>query len=397
MNTTPMTMTKTQLDDYVKALIGPELAELRKANEARGKEMVDIFKEGVSGLQRPQEADKTKGTNLAKLIVAKAAHSRGIENDYTKAVFADVQKQLSAGIPGAGPFSPIIPPGYSQELIELLRNRTCVRRLNPVIVPMPYGQITIPKQTGGSSAAYIGENVGQNASKPSLASVQLIAKKLRVSVTVSNDLIMYSLPAAEAIVRDDMLAQAQVKEDAEFLRGVGSATNPKGLRNWAPPANVIPAGALVDVPTITTDLGSLVAALLSQNVPMIRPGWTISPRTYVSLMGLRHTSDTGYAFRAEMMLGTLWGYPYVVTAQVPTNLGAGSDESEVYLADYNEVLLGESQDMSVETSTEASYLDESGALTSAWSNDQTVVRLIARHDLAMKHDFGVAVLTGVLY
>ena len=77
--------------------------------------------------------------------------------------------------------------------------------------------------------------------------------------------------------------------------------------------------------------------------------------------------------------------------------GAGNDnESEVYLVDFAQVIIGESQGLLVDSSQEAAYHDGSN-VQAAFSLDQTVVRAIAEHDLGLRHDKAVAMLTGVTW
>jgi HK97 family phage major capsid protein len=96
----------------------------------------------------------------------------------------------------------------------------------------------------------------------------------------------------------------------------------------------------------------------------------------------------------------LWGWPIGTTTNVPITLdtsGSGNDnESEVYLVDFAQVLIGESQGLLVDSSQEAAYHDGSN-IQAAFSLDQTVVRAIAEHDLGMRHDKAVAMLTQVTW
>jgi len=102
-----------------------------------------------------------------------------------------------------------------------------------------------------------------------------------------------------------------------------------------------------------------------------------------------------YAFRAEMLAGNLWGYPFGVTTQIPETLGSGSD-SEVYFVDFADAVIGEAEMLTVDASMEAAYYDGS-AIQAAYSRDQTVVRVIEAHDFGMRHEASVAVLTGVTW
>ena len=97
-----------------------------------------------------------------------------------------------------------------------------------------------------------------------------------------------------------------------------------------------------------------------------------------------------------MMRGSLWGYPYGVTTQVPENLTdhGNVDESEVYFADFADCVIGEAQRLILDASAEAAYSDGVNVIA-AFSQDQTVVRTIAEHDFVVRRDVSVCVLNGV--
>lgn len=69
------------------------------------------------------------------------------------------QKAMAAGDATAGGF--LVPPTYSQDVIEFLRSQSVIRRLGARSIPVPTGTLKMPKLTTGSTAYYVGEN--QNA------------------------------------------------------------------------------------------------------------------------------------------------------------------------------------------------------------------------------------------
>lgn len=304
------------------------------------------------------------------------------------------QKAMAAGDPLAG--GVFLPEEMAQDVIELLRPATAVRRLNPAVVPMAVGTMRIPKITAGSSASYIGENANITPSQLGTGQLTLTWKKLAAMVPVSNDLVRYNSVGADTIVRGDIVRSMAQRENQAFLRDNGAAT-PKGLRYWAAPANVFFANSSVSLANTTTDLGKIILKLEEANVPMTRPGWIFAPRTKQYLMTVQTTTGA-FAFRDEMMRGTLWGWPYATTTQVPTNLtdAGGTTESEIYLADFDDVVIGEAQRLILDASTEAAYWDGSNVVA-AYSQDQTVMRCIAEHDLGVRRDVAVAVMIGVTW
>lgn len=307
-------------------------------------------------------------------------------------VAEQVTKALAAGEATAGGF--LVPTVLSQDIIELLRPMAVVRSMGPVILPMPAGSVRIPKLTAGSAASYIGENVVAPKTQPTFGQVMLAYKKLAALVPVSNDLLRYSSPGADSIVRDDLVRAMAQREDQAFLRDDGTSATPRGLRYWAPAANLLTMTGTGTLAEATSDLGRMIQVLKDGNVPMTRPGWLMSPRTERFLMTIQNTNGF-YVFRAEMLAGKLWSIPYKTTTQIPNTLSPGT-ASELYLVDFADTVIGDSQNLIVDASTEAAY-DDNGTTRAAFSLDQTVIRAIAEHDFAARRDVAIVVLTGLTW
>jgi len=307
------------------------------------------------------------------------------------------QKALTASSAVDGGF--LVPESFSAELIELLYSRTVVRQMGARVIQTPTGGLHIPKVRTGAAASYIGESTNAPKSQQTTGTVNLTFKKLAVVTPISNDLLRYSNPSADRMVRDDLVNSIRVKEDATFIRSLGGDATPKGLRGWIPAGNKQAANASVSLANTTADLRDVWLKLLDADTPMISPGWIWSPRTYAYLNTVQN-ADGFFAFRAEVSAGTFWGYPFAFTTQVPTNLdtsGSGNnDESEVYLVDFSEVIIGESMGMVVDTSGDAAYHDGS-QVQSAFSRDETAVRALAEHDFAMRHETSGAMLEQVTW
>lgn len=303
-------------------------------------------------------------------------------------------KALAASDATAGGF--LVPPQFSQEVIEFLRPASVVRKLGPMVIPMPTGTFRMPKVTTGITASYIGENVPAPKTQPVFGNVTLTFKKLACVVPMSNDLTRYSSPGADAVVRDDVVNGMADAENRNFLRGDGVNATPRGLLNWCLAANNIVANQTSNLANVTADLGLLIVALMNNNIKMIKPGWIWAPRTWNMLMTVQTTNGV-FPFRDELLRGTFWGWPYGVTTAIPINLGSGAvGQSEIYLADFADVVLGEALSLVVDASQEAAYND-GGTVVSAYSNDQTVIRTIAEHDFVMRRQEAVAVLSSVVY
>jgi HK97 family phage major capsid protein len=350
----------------------------------------------MSGYKHPAvEEDKgiIVGGMVRMLAMGKGDQDRAVSiaqkaygNDHA------VVKALMAGDATAGGF--LVAPEFSSEVIELLRPRSVVRSMNPVVMPMDQGSLSIPKLTGGATASYTGESVNIPSSQQTTGMLDLVWKKLAALVPISNDLLRFSTtsPASDGVVRDDVVNALATREDLAFIRNDGTSGTPKGLRYWVPAANIDTVDVTPSLATVTTDLGTLVLLLENADVRMLRPGWLFSPRTKHYLMTIRD-GNGNFAFRAEMLLGRLWGFPFKSTTQIPVNIAyTGTGESENYLVDFADAVIAESSEIIIDASSNAAYYDTpTTAVVSAFSRDETVIRAIARHDFGMRHDASVAV------
>lgn len=347
----------------------------------------------------PMDMQKTEpGINAARVLRALAASGGDIRQarDFAKVEYGDgaaVTKALAAGDAAAGGF--LLQQELASELIDLLRPRSVVRAMLPQVVRARRGSMDFPKLTSGAAAGYIGENHDIPVSQQAFGEVTLTAKKLAALVPISNDLLTFGQDA-DAIIRDDLIQALATVEDQEFIRGDGVENGPKGLRNWAAAANVTASNGTTSA-QIEKDFKDLLQALEGNDVPMIRPGWIMAPRSKNHLITLR--DPNGNLIYPEMRneRPTIHTIPVHITNNIPTNLGAGSDETELYLVDASEVLLGEVEVIQIAVSGDASYIDETSTIRSAFTRDQTLMRAILRHDLAVKHDVAVGVKTGVVW
>ena len=387
--------TKEELNGYVsdvvREVMNAEFEDLKRSNQ----ELIANFKHA----QRVEIAEKPEKGLMAGRFMRAIAFGKGDTDkaaNFARKEWGDdgpVTKALEASDAAAG--GVLIPTEWSGEVIELLREMTIFRTMGPRLVPMPTGALQMSKLTGGATAGYIGESQNLPVSEQTFGQINLTWKKLAVLVPISNDLLRFNTEGADAIVRDDCVAAMSAREDQAFLRDDGTAFTPKGIRNWVPPANTFDANATVNLANVTSDLAAQILLLREAHVRFLRPGWLMAPRTEFYLLQVRDANGN-FAYRDEMLRGTLWGIPYGSTTEIPVNLGAGSDESEIMLCDFADILLGESNTLEVMASDVAAYYDGSN-VQAAFSLDQTVLRLIAHHDIGVRHEASLSLMSAVTW
>lgn len=313
------------------------------------------------------------------------------------------QRVLQAGdLAGAGA---LVPEVFSTDFISALYARSIVRLAGARVLDISErGNLSIGRQNATATGYWIGENESTTASEGTYGQLKLDAKKLGVFVPVSNDAIRYAVGDYNALVADDMVTVAALKEDLAFLRGDGANGQPKGLRNWANSNNVIDMNTTGadDFEKQSADLLKLQFRVENSDVSRNTPAWLMSVREKYGLMLTKTSGGEGFAFRDEMVMnGTLMAEPFYATSQLPTNLdnsGDGNnDESEFFYAEMSQVVIGDAVNTEIEANPYGSYTDSGSNRRDAFQRDEMVLRLIHQVDLAVRHDEAVAYVQDASY
>ena len=347
----------------------------------------------------PFTAKPIPGANMAQMVRVLAA-TRGDQHAAAKMAQdagynPEIAMALSTVTPGAG--GVLVPQSFSSEVIDLLRPKSVVRKLGAVSLPLHNGNLTVPRIKGGAVVGYIGTEEDMPTTDLQFDDLKLSAKKLAALVPISNDLLSYSgtNPNVDRLVVNDLTASVAAAEDLSFIRGAGTGNLPKGLRFWAPAFNVIICPPDKELHIVEMALSAIILRLEQANSNLLMPGFIMAPRTKRWLSAQR--DGNGNKAYPELDVNMLKGFPVATSTQVPINLGLEGGESEIYFADFADCFIGEDDAMVIDFSKEATYKDSTGAVISAFQRDQTLIRVIAKHDFGPRHVESIAVLTEVVW
>lgn len=345
------------------------------------------------------EPKQYTGAGMTRMVMSIAA-AQGNLQDAAKFAADDLNdKSVSMAIStAAGSGGALIPQNMHSEVIELLSSRTIVRKLGARSIPLPNGNLSLPRAAGGATAGYTGEGKDASSSESKFDDVKLNAKTMIALVPISNQLIGRAGFNVEQLVLQDILTAISVREDKAFMRDDGTGDTPIGMKARATEWNrLLPweAAAEVNLNTVDAYLDSIMLMAMDGNSNMISCGWGMSNRTWMYLFGLR--DGNGNKVYPEMAQGILKGYPIQRTSAIPVNLGTGGKETEIYFADFNDVVIGEDGAMTVDYSKEATYKDANGDLVSAFTRNQSLIRVVTSHDIGFRHPEGLVMGTKVLF
>lgn len=383
-------LTESDLRNYIRN----EVEKLTESNKATGFDQA-LNKSSISTTPLGDQGKVAAGA-IAALVRAggNLAEAKGYA-DHRWGNSHKISKALAASDFVAG--GAILPQEVSSEIIELLRPQSAVRRMNPRTMNLDSGRLEVPRLDAGGAANWLGENVDIPTSEQEFGQVVLDAKKLAALTPISNDLIRDARQDVLDIVRDDLVRTMGTEEDTTFLTSSGTSAQPTGLRHLADSSTVTATNG-TSAANIEADFKDLINALRTNNIPMTNPFFVMSARSFLALINLRDSTGGDLVFpqlrESAIGEGRVYGIPVIVSNNIPDDLGTGSDESLVFLVDASQVLLGQAGTLEVRVSDQASYA-VSGSQVSTFERDQSLVRVISRVDLNVRHPKSIAVKTGI--
>lgn len=325
---------------------------------------------------------KKYGLGTGPEVAPKVTRDVYKDRELSKWMDTCLAKDLSAGVPTEGGY--LVPEVTLNGVIEILREKCIIMRLGAIELPMDLGTLRLNKQTDGATAAYVGENLPVNATDVDFGSIHLASKKMMVNVPISNDLLKTANIAADKFVANDAMKAMKVKFDRTAFTSPGGDEMPRGLKYIEGLTPISIAGAITG-----DNLTNFMVKLFNNNVDIddfTAIKWAFGIEIWRDLYNLKATTNE-YLLRAMLELGKLLRYQYETT-QFLKRLAGGT--APIYFGDWSQFIIARQGLMEVDTSTEAAYNNASGNVVSAWSRDQTVVRLIDRHDMGLRQAAAIA-------
>lgn len=284
---------------------------------------------------------------------------------------------------GSSPLSSggmMIPTPLAADVIDLARNQTRVLQAGAITVPMTSATLKYARLSQDVSTAWTAEAANIALSSAAFDAVTFTSHKLAALVAIDNELLE-DATNADAVVQNSIAKALALALDYAALYGTGSGPQPLGLHG------IVPALAAAGAPTYDVFLNA-IASVRGAN---FEPNAVIyNARTINSLSRLK----TSYGEYLDPPVDYV-ALQKLVTNLVPTNLGTGTNESQAFVGQWDQLALGLRSSLQIEVSREAGYFDGS-AQQSAFSKDQTVIRAILRADWQPLHLGAFTEVTGIL-
>lgn len=293
-------------------------------------------------------------------------------------------KALSATNPVNGGF--LIPEVYTDDIIELLYNKTVIKELGARTIPLETGNLNIPRMTSGTRARWGGEARKIGTTQPSFGNLRLSAHRLEAIVPQTRELIMSTKYSADEMFAADLSRRMQLGLDWGGLYGTGGEFQPTGIANTKGieivDAKKMDAQYADATGKVTADFPVYIKALvMSKNVDDQALGWAFNSFMEAYLMNLKTTTGD-YLYREEMNGGKFLGIPYAVTNQIPWTKEGLTD---IFFGNWADMLIGDQMGLETFTTLEGSWTDEDGVQHNAFEENLTGTRALMYDDIGVRH------------
>ena len=141
------------------------------------------------------------------------------------------ERIVSTTTPVGGPGSNLIATDLlAGSFIDLLTNRTTAMQLGFVLSGL-VGNIDIPRQSGGGTGYWLGEDDQVTESDQEFDQVSLTPKTAGARTAVTRKMLQQSSIDIEALIRFDIARTLSLLIDLAFYYGTGAANQPTGITN----------------------------------------------------------------------------------------------------------------------------------------------------------------------
>lgn len=233
----------------------------------------------------------------------------------------------------------------STDFVEFLRPQTLIGKFGqngvPALRGLPFN-VNIKSQTAGGTAGWVGQGKHKPLTKQAFDSVNLGFTKLAAITVASEELLRFSNPSAEALIRDDLAAAVKQVMDADFI----------GKTN-AGEAGVQPASVTYGL-TCANGTGDPEADILSLWTSAINANFDLSGAVYITtpavamkLAGLKTVADNRRFPNVTIHGGNIDGVPLLTSSHVDSNLFILAFANEIWLADDGVVTIDASREASL--------------------------------------------------
>lgn len=383
----------------------------KSASEARA---------GVTLVKTTEKLDK--GIEFARFAMALGAARGNIPQAYeiSKAKFgdqSDISVSLKAAV-GAGSTTnptwaaPLVETyqRFAGDFVEFLRPQTILGKFGTGGIPnlrrVPFN-ISIPTQTSGGEGYWVGQAQAKPLTQFDFANINLGFAKVANIAVITEELLRFSNPSAEAIVRDQLAQALIARLDIDFINPAKAAVaniSPASITNGVTP--ITSSGT--DIDAVRADVRGLMNQYIAANVNPTTAVWIMPATIALALSLLTNPLGQPEFPGLTMAGGTFFGIPVIVSQYTPEGTVILANASDIFLADDGQVTVDASREASLQMDNAPTNASGSlGAtnpsvpvpttLVSLWQTNSVGIRAERFINWAKRRPQAVSYLTGVAW
>lgn len=335
-----------------------------------------------------------KGDRMGALAISKNQYGEG--SDVTKALVAAASTS-NAEWAGA------LVPDYqtvTNDFIDYLRPRTIIYRLgqNGISDMRRIGfRSRVPSQIVSGSASWVAEGRPLPVTKHGYSEVELGFAKLGAIATLTREVIAFSNPNAETVVRDGLASSLIETLDRDFLDpdkaevpGVSPASVINGIDD-------IPSVGGSDIDAVKRDLEALFFAFLNADNPPDDAVFLMSSKLAFRLSALQNMFGQREFPEIHFGGGRLMGLPVLTSNYIPVDRVILLNPREVYFAEGG-IHLDASDSVSLELRddpTNDSVTPTGAQMTSMFQTSTVALKILKAVNWKRRRESAAAWLSGV--
>lgn len=266
------------------------------------------------------------------------------------------------------------------EFLELLRPKTLIGRI-PGLRAVPFN-VKVPSETGETTGYWVGQGSPKPVSAGALATVTLDFNKIAGITFLTQELLRFSQPSAEAVMINSLTKAIIKLMDNDFLdpsKAVVTGVSPASITNTATP--ITASGITADA--FRADFGRLLALYTASNYTLDDLVIVMSQTQALRLALLRNDFGGREFPDINKDGGFIEGVPVVTSENVAANGGSPADGRIIVALAANSILIADDGGVEVDVSTEASIQTDSAPdspvtastqLVSLWQNNLVGIR-----------------------
>jgi hypothetical protein len=378
---------------------------------------------GTTRAPRIEVKDKElpKGTRFARMVKC-LAMAKGVNSEayaIAKARYADdgaLLTVMKANVAGgttdhatwAGPLVGATSQVYA-DFAEFLRPQTILGKFGqggvPSLKAVPF-RTRLLGQSTGTGSGWVGEGKPIGVTKGGYTSTSLEPNKVATLSVLTRELVESSSPAADTLVRDDLVKSCRETMDLAFI----TPGNP-GVTNVRPASITNGIAALhasgTDADAVRKDARAMIAAFVTAKNPLTTGVWIMSALTALTISMFQNAlGQPEFPEIDPITGGKFMKLPVIVSESVTASIDSGGQyialvsAEDIYYANEGGFMVDMSREASIEMSdapTNNVDVPAAAQMTSLFQTDAIAIRVINEVNWARRRSTAVSLLDDVAY